>query len=96
MGDKVEVYCRVFSCIVVTDSDSRVNIKMAYTLDHVIAECLSDKFNSKTVRDQILRDDLYYQSCWESLNKWIESRLRKNKVQIIIIVRLVDRCLTCV
>lgn len=55
---------------------------MSYTLDHTIAECLSDKQNSKTAqRDSYLRDYDFYKSCWDSMNKWIESRLRKNKVK---------------
>ena len=59
----------------------RNSLKMSRTLDHVISECLDDKLRSKSVRDQILRDYDYYKSCWDSLNKWIESKLRKNKVQ---------------
>lgn len=54
---------------------------MSYTLDHVFAECMSDKLHSKTTqRDNVLRDYDFYKDCWDSMNKWIESRLRKNKV----------------
>lgn len=58
---------------------------MSYTLDNVIAECLSDRLNSKTAqRDTYLRDHEFYKSCWDSMNKWVESRLRNNKVRMLI------------
>jgi hypothetical protein len=61
---------------------------MSRTLDHVIYECLDDKLRSKSVRDQILRDYDYYKSCWDSLNKWIESKLKKNKVFVCLLNRI--------
>jgi hypothetical protein len=51
-----------------------------YTLDHAIAEVMNDKLMSKTgQRDSYLRDHDFYKACWDAMNKWIESRLRKNK-----------------
>jgi hypothetical protein len=51
-----------------------------YNLEHAINECIVEKNKAKNPKDTYFRNHEFYKECWDALNKWIESRLKKNKV----------------
>ena len=49
-----------------------------YTLDHVIADLVSERSNPDSQTKAPRGSDFYYDS-WESLNRWLESRLKNRQ-----------------
>lgn len=49
-----------------------------YTLDHVVADLVSERSNPESQNKAPRGSDFYYDS-WESLNRWLESRLKNRQ-----------------
>jgi hypothetical protein len=63
-----------------------------YNLEHAINECIVEKNKAKNAKDTYFRTHDFYKECWDALNKWIESRLKKNKVCAIFFVLVQVLC----
>lgn len=48
-----------------------------YTIEHIFNDCINDKSRLDTTRGRNNRGKLYYEECWNALNNWIETRLKK-------------------
>jgi hypothetical protein len=48
-----------------------------YTIDHIINDCIIEKSRLDSTRGRNSRGRAYYDECWNALNTWIESRLKK-------------------
>jgi hypothetical protein len=60
----------------------------AYTLDHIIDECLAEK--AKQLMAPECKRDMYIES-WTALNNWIETRFFKRKViKLIFLQEMID------
>ena len=57
-----------------------------YTIDNIINECLDEKINTKgTSRGKTIGAKIeIYQNSWAALNSWIETKIAKQMVTIIL------------
>ena len=51
-----------------------------YSLDHIIQECVDERSAGMAKDHSLISNRALYESSWDAMNSWIESRLRKNKV----------------
>lgn len=48
-----------------------------YTLDDIMNECVYEKSRVDVTKGRNTKSRLYYEECWNTLNQWIETRLKK-------------------
>ncbi len=64
-----------------------------YSLYHILHECADDRNRVEVSKGRPVRDTDFYQSCWDTLNAWIESRLsRRQVIPDTVVKRIICLC----